>query len=256
MADNRERWAGRNTDKDSLRRRVWEQLETSGVGIEPIWSAISNFVGNEEAAHKLASLPFWKTAKVVKCNPDPPQIPVRLKALQDGKLLYTPVPELVLGYPFLLLDPEELKKKGVPFEVAAVSKGALEHGKPVQFSEMLPMDVLVVGSVAVTRAGGRTGKGGGFADLELGIFRELGTIAPGAPLVTTVHDIQVVGNEQIVMQEHDSPLDWIITPAEVIETRTQYTKPTGISWSQVQPDQFADIPFLKDLADKLQAASS
>lgn len=254
MSDNRERWAGRNTDKDSLRRRVWGELESRGVGIEPIWSAISNYIGAEIAAEKLASLPFWKTAKVVKCNPDPPQIPVRLKALQDGKLLYTPVPELVLGHPFLLLDPEELKKKGVPFEVAAVSKGAMEHGKPVQFSEMLPMDVLVVGSVAVTRAGGRTGKGGGFADLELGIFRELGTISPGAPLVTTVHDVQVVADQEILMQEHDSPLDWIVTPSEIIETRTKYSTPAGISWSQVQPDQFEDIPFLKDLAARLQAA--
>ena len=28
----------------------------------------------------------------LKCNPDPPQIPVRLRALYDGKLLFAPVP--------------------------------------------------------------------------------------------------------------------------------------------------------------------
>ena len=39
---------------------------------------------------------------------------------------------------------------------------------------MPKLDFGVVGCVAVTRRGGRTGKGGGFADLELGIFRELG----------------------------------------------------------------------------------
>ena len=41
------------------------------------------------------------------------------------------------------------------------------------------LDFVVVGCVAVTRAGGRTGKGGGFADLELGIFRELGKLGAG-----------------------------------------------------------------------------
>ncbi len=112
----------------------------------------------------------------MKCNPDPPQIPVRLRALYDGKLLYMPVPELVQGFPFVLLDPAELERKGISFELAATSQGAVEHGMPVEFEEMEPMDLVVVGCVAVTRAGGRTGKGGGFADLELGIFRELGTV--------------------------------------------------------------------------------
>ena len=39
---------------------------------------------------------------------------------------------------------------------------------------MEKLDFCVVGCVAVTRRGGRTGKGAGFADLEHGIFRELG----------------------------------------------------------------------------------
>ena len=248
---SQERWKGRNQSKDELRRSVWSELQNSGAGIEPIWSSIPNFQGAEAAAEKLASLPFWKSAKVVKSNPDAPQIPVRLKALQDGKLVYTPVPELVQDFPFLLLDPVELKKKGVSFEEAAVSSGALKHGKRVQFDEMLPMDICVVGCVAVTREGGRTGKGGGFADLELGIFREVGTIPAHAPIVTTVHSIQVVPNEDIVMMEHDSALHWIITPDEIIETNTKYPQPTGVAWDQVQPDQYRDVPFLVELRDKL-----
>jgi 5-formyltetrahydrofolate cyclo-ligase len=246
-----ERWKGRNTDKDTLRREVWSALETSKAGIEPIWSAIPNFFGAHTAAEKLATLPFWKSAKVVKCNPDAPQIPVRLKALQEGKLVYTPVPELVQDFPFLLLDPEELKKNGVSFEEAAVSSGALKHGKRVQFDEMLPMDVCVVGCVAVTREGGRTGKGGGFADLELGIFREVGTIPEHAPIVTTVHDVQVVENEKLIMLEHDSALHWIVTPNEIIETHTPYPQPTGVAWDLVQADQYRDVPFLNELRAKL-----
>ena len=86
----------------------------------------------------------------------------------------------------------------------------MAHGTRVEFSEMEPMDVCVVGSVAVTRAGGRTGKGGGFADLGLGLFRH-GTCNPGVtPVVSTVQPR--VADGDVVMEEHDTPLDLIVTP--------------------------------------------
>lgn len=245
------RWSGRNSDKDELRQSVWNALEKTKVGIGTLFDSIPDFVGADLAAERLSQLPFWKNAKVVKSNPDAPQIPVRYRALRDGKLLYMPVPELAKDYPFVLLDPAVLSKQGVPFEVAATLEGALKYGTPVQFREMLPMDVLVVGCVAVTRNGGRTGKGGGFADLELGIFREVNTIPQGAQIVTTVHALQVVPNEKLPMQGHDSPLDWIITAEEAIETKTPYPQPKGVAWDFVQPDQYRDIPFLTSLRQEL-----
>jgi 5-formyltetrahydrofolate cyclo-ligase len=255
MADEKDtqrgRWEGRNTTKDALRNEIWFSLEETGAGIGPAFSRIPNFAGAEEAAARLAELQIWKNAKVVKCNPDPPQIPVRLRALIDGKILYTPVPELVKDYPFVELDPEELQKRGIPFEAAAPSEGAMEHGRRVNFDEMKPFDIVVVGCVAVTRSGGRTGKGGGFADLELGIFREMGLVQPNTPILTTVHSSQVVEDDRIIMVPHDSALDWIITPEEVIETKTPYIQPHGVYWERVQPDQFRNIPFLANLREKL-----
>jgi 5-formyltetrahydrofolate cyclo-ligase len=245
------RWEGRNPDKDVLRSEVWSLLETQAASVGSAWSRIPNFVGAEQAAARLAELPIWKRARVVKANPDKPQIPVRLRALQDGKLLYTPVPELVKDFPFVLLDPQDLAKRGIPFEVVAVAAGAIEHGIKVRFQEMLPMDLVVVGCVAVTRQGGRTGKGGGFADLELGIFRELGLVKPDTPIVTTVHSLQVVDDERIQMLAHDSALDWIVTPDEVIETRTPYPQPERVNWADVRADQFEQIPFLLDLKESL-----
>ena len=245
------RWQGRNPDKDFVRTDVWSALETNAVAIGTPWSRIPNFVGADRAAARLAELEIWKRARIVKSNPDAPQIPVRQRALEDGKLVYTPAPELVADFPFVLLDPELLARHGVPFAEAAVSDGALRHGQPVQFQEMMPMDLIVVGCVAVTRRGGRMGKGGGFADLELGIFRELGLVPPTTPIITTVHPLQVVDDERVLMVAHDSPLDWIITPDEVIETRTQYPQPTGVNWDAVQPDQFRDIPFLVELRSAL-----
>ena len=114
------------------------------------------------------------------------------------------------------------------------------------------IDFIVVGCVAVTRAGGRTGKGGGFADLELGIFRELEKIADGAPIATTVHSSQVVDDRRLVMMPHDSALHFIATEKELIETRTPYAQPAGVDWDRVQPDQYENIPFLKELRSRLE----
>lgn len=250
------KWAGRNSAKDQLRHTIWTALEESGTGIGKIWDSIPNYVGAETAAERLSQLSIWQSAKVIKSNPDSPQIPVRYRALRDGKLLYMPVPELAKEFPFVLLDPTKLAEKNVSFAEAARIDGALKHGQRVQFSEMLPMDLLVVGCVAVGRDGGRTGKGGGFADLELGIFREVGTIPPHANLVTTVHDIQVVDDERLTLQRHDSPLDWIITPNEMIETHTKYPQPSGVYWDAVLEEQYEAIPFLRTLREQLEARKS
>lgn len=241
------RWSGRHQEKDALRNEIWGKLEATSAGVGPVYSRIPNYVQAHKAAERLAGLSIWQRAAIVKSNPDPAQAPVRLRALQDGKIVYAPVPELLESFPFVRLDPRELRDRGVAFENVIFSEGAIEIGEPVEFDEMQPFDLVVVGCVAVTRAGGRTGKGGGFADLELGIFRDFGLVHDGTPIVTTVHSIQVVDDERVVMVDHDTPLDWIITPDEAIETRTRYPTPGGVEWDAVQPDQFDGIPFLKEM---------
>ena len=92
MSEKTGRWAGRNSDKDAVRGAVWDALEDGGMAMGPTWSHIPNFIGADMAAWRLAQTEAWKRAKVVKCNPDPPQIPIRLRALYEGKMLYAPVP--------------------------------------------------------------------------------------------------------------------------------------------------------------------
>lgn len=251
------RWAGRNADKDRLRAEIWSNLESSDMNIGPVWSRISNWVGAEVAAKHLSDLEIWKRAKVVKCNPDPPQIPVRLRALHDGKLLYMPVPEFGTGeLPRVLLDPEKLERDGVQFELAATSQGAVGVGQKLMFEDMIPLDIAVCGCVAVTRSGGRTGKGGGFADLELGLFRDLGKITDATPIVTTVHSSMVVEDDRLPIMPHDSLLNWIVTEKEAMEARPAGHQPDGVVWDLVQPDQLDDIWFLKDLKAKILAGKA
>jgi 5-formyltetrahydrofolate cyclo-ligase len=245
-------WRGRNLDKDALRTHIWTALEQQGAGVGVVWSRIPNFVGSDRAAERLAGLAIWRRAHVVKCGPDTAQSPVRLRALRDDKRLYMPIPQLKEDLPFVLLDPAVLQQRGIPFEDVAHHQGATQHGQKIQFEDIEPLDLLVAGCVAVTRQGGRTGKGAGFADLEMGIMQALGLISLQTPIVTTIHPLQIVDDARVPMQPHDWPLDWIVTPDEAIETHTPYPRPTGILWDKVQPDQFRDIPVLSRLRDTLR----
>lgn len=253
MPEPQGRWAGRNPQKDVVRSRVWTSLEAAGVAVGPAWSMIPNFVGADIAAWRLAQTPEWKAAKTVKTNPDQAQMPIRLRALYEGKLLFAPVPYLTREFPYLRIDPGVMEAKGISFELAATAQGFVEHGERIGFEEVAPLDFCVVGSVAVTRSGARTGKGAGFADLETAIFRELAVISGDTPIATTVHSLQLVDGDAVVMQAHDSPLDFVATELELIATGNAEKRPGGVDWDRVQPDQYETIPFLSALRERMLA---
>ncbi len=245
------RWAGRNPEKDLIRHHVWSSLEADGVAVGPAWSMIPNFVGADLAAWHLAQTDEWKSARTVKTNPDHPQIPIRIRALYEGKTVYTPVPYLTREFPYLKLDPVALNRKGVSFELAATAEGFMEHGERVEFEQVEPLDFCVVGSVAVSRRGGRTGKGAGFADLETAIFRELQIVSDFTPMATSIHSSQLVDDARIVIESHDSPLDFIATERELIRSGNRSPRPNGVEWDKVREDQFENIPFLTELRDRM-----
>ena len=247
------RWAGRNPGKDVIRHAIWASLEQAGVNVGPAWSMIPNFSGADMAAFHLAQTPQWQAAKTVKTNPDHAQTPIRIRALYAGKTVFTPVPYLTKDFPYLRLDPARLEKMDISFELAATPQGFMEHGERLEFEEVDPLDFCVVGSVAVSRAGGRTGKGAGFADLETAIFRELGLVTATTPMATSVHSLQLVKDSAIVIESHDSPLDLVATESELIVTDNRMPRPMGVEWAKVRADQFETIPFLTRLRDRMQA---
>jgi 5-formyltetrahydrofolate cyclo-ligase len=152
---------------------------------------------------------------------------------------------------FVELTAEDLQQRNIPLEEAAIARKALSYGRLVSFEEMQAIDLVVVGCVAVTRNGGRTGKGAGFADLELAMLYEFELVQPDTPIVTTVHSLQIVEEERLPMQAHDWALNWIVTPDQVIETNTNYSRPAGLDWDTLRPEQFKQIPILRKLREQL-----
>ena len=232
--------------KQRIRERVWAVLEEERVARFPgARGRIPNFAGAEEAAERLAKLPEWRRATVVKANPDAPQLPVRARALAEGKRVYMAVPRLRARKPFLLLDPERLA--GSPQRVASI-RGAAAAGRPVEVEEMEPVDLVVCGTVAVNRTGIRVGKGGGYSDLELGLLVDAGLVTGETVIVTTIHPLQVL-DEDLPETDHDFRVDRIVTTEAVIKTGSR-RRPRGILWDHLDEEKIAAIPALAALADQ------
>ena len=232
-------------DKQHYRERVWRLFEQRGVARFPgVRGRIPNFTGAEAAADRLADLDEWHRAGVLKANPDSPQLPVRTRALKDGKVVFMAVPKLAEPRPFVLLDPARISGN---LRSAASIKGALKAGRPVLFAQMRRIDLVVCGSVAVNRAGVRIGKGGGYSDLEVALLTEAGLLDPDTVLATTVHDLQVV-DDDLPETDHDFRVDIIVTPNTVIRTAAPPDRrPRGIIWAHLDPDKIAGVPVLEEL---------
>jgi 5-formyltetrahydrofolate cyclo-ligase len=243
-------WIGYHQEKDKLRTEIWSLLKQQAASVGDPFGHIPNFVGAELAAEKLATLPIWEQAKTIKCNPDAAQIPVRMRALQEGKRLYMAVPRLTDDRCFVELTAEDLQRQNISIAESAIARKALTCGKLVSFAEMEPIDLVIVGCVAAGRNGGRTGKGAGFADLELAMLTEFGLVEIDTPIVTTVHPLQIVEDWRLPMQVHDWALNWIVTAEEVIETNTSFPRPTGLNWDSLRSEQWEQIPILRKLREQ------
>lgn len=232
-------------EKKRLREKIWSLMERKKIARFPfpLKGRIPNFVGAETAARRFAELSEFKKARVIKVNPDSPQRAVREAVLKAGKVLYVPTPRLKGG--FLQLDPVKLKGKE---RQASFKGGFLRYGKPVKLTEMEKVNLVVAGCVAADRAGAKVGKHGGYSDIEAATLYDLGLIGKTTPVATTVHDAQLVS--KVPFTPHDCPVDIIVTPTQVIRTKTKYKKP-HIIWGLVKP-RMAEIPLLIELQNILK----
>lgn len=200
--------------KEDVRMRIWRLMEEKGIATfpKPIFHRIPNFIGAEKAAQKLREVPEYKAAKVVFCNPDSPQRPLREIALKDGKIVVMATPRLKKG--FLLLNPKTIPKNRI-FETSTIH-GAFKHGQSIEPSKV-KIDLFIAGSVAVSLDGGRLGKGKGYSDQEYAILKNAGSLSSKTVVATTVHDVQIV--EEIPRDEWDVPVDVVVTPSKIIRIR-------------------------------------
>jgi len=230
----------RYKNKAEAREAVWQALVGRRAARPPlpVQGRIPNFVGARAAAERLLAHPAFSTVRVIKVNPDSAQRWVRQRALERGIAVLTPTPRLSAA--FRLLDPQRIPRKRYA-EAASLKRGG-RWGRDLALHELPKIDLIVMGSVAVTANGGRVGKGRGYADLEYGILRELGN--PRVPVATTVHPEQIVA--ACPMAAHDVPLSIIATPERLIVPRPRRA-PAGINWKQLSRKAIEEMPILAEL---------
>lgn len=236
--------------KADLRAEAWRAIEAAGAARFPgAEGRIPNFLGAEAAAERLRGTPAWQQAAAIKANPDSPQLPVRRRALEDGKVVFMAAPRLASPEPFFVLDPARLP---VPARRAASIGGASRHGRPVELDELEPVDLVVAGCVAVDTTGARLGKGGGFSDLEYALGWEAGLIGPRTVMATTVHEAQVLEPGRIPLGRHDFLLNLIVTPDRVIRPRrpAKGAQTPSILWEELTEEKIAAIPLLGRLRSR------
>lgn len=169
--------AGRFADKAAARQAVWDALVATKAARFPFptHGRIPNFAGAREAAERLLAHPIFTAVRCIKVNPDTPQRYVRETALERGIMVLVPTPRLKGG--FWKLDPTTIPPDKYA-EAATLEKGG-RWGRQAPLEALPRVDLIVTGSVAVTRDGRRCGKGHGYGDLEYAILRELPSASTG-----------------------------------------------------------------------------
>jgi len=231
-------------DKQSLREAVWDGLEASGAARFPFppHGRIPNVAGAEAAAERLAATDDWRDADVLKANPDAPQLPVRRRALREGKTVYMAVPRLATEEPFYELDPERLDESA--YDAAVTVSKVERYADTVAVEAVERVDLVVSGSVAVSERGARIGKGEGYSDLEWAVLAMADLVDDDTTVATTVHEKQV--REVPEPDAHDVPMDVVCTPERTIRTDTPYDRPAGVDATLLSDERVAEIPVLRD----------
>lgn len=241
--------------KRSLRVQTWKKIQDNkcGVGFNAIFNRIPGFVDSDKAAKLLSETEEFKKAQNIKVNIDRALHSVKLQTLLAGKILYLPATRdskalyLKVDVP---ADATDDQKK----EILNV-QDVQQHRTEITLDNKVKLDMVVIGSVVVSRDGYRIGRGNGFADQDIGLLTEIGSITPDTVIVTMVHDLQVVDSlPNELFQKYDTPVDLIVTPTEVIHVSKRLPRPAGIFWELLSERRLKIVPVLQVLKESQEQA--
>ncbi|XP_043267797.1 methenyltetrahydrofolate synthase domain-containing protein [Venturia canescens] len=241
----------KDVSKQAFRKKIWDHIKKNELADSQLslYSRIPNFEGAEEAAQRILQLDEFKRAKVIKINLDKPQEHVRLLALEANKEILVPIPRLKSGI-FLHVVPDPNTSKEDLKQMVA-KRDLQEFSKTIGLDSNIKVDLVVLGSVCVSRTGRRIGKGEGFADLEFGVLMKMGAVSSETTIVTTVHDCQIVDSlPDSLFEKYDVPVDVIVTPTQTLRVSERLKRPEGIYWEMLTQRRVKSMEILQQLQQK------
>ncbi|XP_073410981.1 methenyltetrahydrofolate synthase domain-containing protein isoform X1 [Dendrobates tinctorius] len=245
---------GSGCSKWDVRQKVWDYMEHSNLADfpRPVHHRIPNFKAAHRASRRLTALEVFSRAQEIKVDPDKPLEGVRLAALQANKTLLVPTPRLRTGLFNRITPPPGANKEAL--RICSTFQGVKDFSVPLGLDSAMQVDLVVVGSVAVSEKGWRIGKGEGFADMEFAMMVAMGAVTERTVVITVVHDCQVLDFPEDLLDDHDLTVDYILTPTRVITTGCTRPKPQGIIWSKISRDLMSKIPILRRLQEMERSA--
>lgn len=234
--------------KESIRQRIWSYMEANNIARfpRPVHHRIPNFEGAEKACTKVKQLKEYQIARTIKVNPDSPQKQIRFLILEDNKILLVPTPRLRNGLLNRITPPPNANKHTL--HICSTSEGVKQYSVRLGLNSNIKIDLVILGSVAVSPKGRRIGKGEGYADMEFAMMSTIGAVNSETIVVTVVHDCQVLDSiPDDLFGEHDVPVDIIVTPTRIIYCEPKLSKPDHIIWSLLSEEKIREIPILQEL---------
>ncbi|WP_220432219.1 5-formyltetrahydrofolate cyclo-ligase [Falsirhodobacter xinxiangensis] len=235
--------------KTEVRNRVWSELRKVAVPDSrfhfDFGEFIADFDGGEEAVARLIDHDYYRDAKLIFITPDNCLDRLRLRALQDGKIVLMTTYSIKRG--FWLLDPAKIDPS--LYLYASTLDGMERIGQPLTLMEIAtlpPVDFMVTGTGAINTEGVRFGKGHGFFDAEWGMLYQLQRITVATPAAAVVHDCQLL-TETLTPDVYDTVMDVVFTPTRTIPVAAPHKPTCGIVWDRLDPHMYETIPPLQEL---------
>ncbi|XP_049541772.1 uncharacterized protein LOC125955007 [Anopheles darlingi] len=209
----------------------------------------------EEAAQRLADTEEFKKANKIKVNIDLAQEAVKLQVLKANKTLFV-APSQKSEYLYAKIKPCDTNEIPIAQQKRIVKMlGAEDTFEELGLDQSEPLDMIVVGCVAVSEQGQRIGKGNGYVDLEIALLTEQGVITPQTVIATTVADAQVYETlPREIFKYYDFTVDLIVTPTRVIRVANRPSpRVVGIQWGLLSARRLEVVRVLKKLKEQLEA---
>ncbi|MGW8287483.1 MAG: 5-formyltetrahydrofolate cyclo-ligase [Desulfobulbales bacterium] len=223
------------TDKKSV-RSAWLK-KSRDIPSESKWGKV---------AQKLRGLQIYRDAATIFATLDRSLHQARINCLVDGKNLIMPAPSIREG--FYLLPSRSISFTDLPS--AVTFKGLLKHGqllKSLDIDKLFVM-LLLTGSMAIDREGGRVGDGNGFFDLCCALLQEYKGLHPNWAAMTFVQEEQIFP-KPLPQDPWDIQMGAAITQSSVHIFDQSPQKPS-IFWDMLSKDRIKRIDPLWKLYHK------
>jgi 5-formyltetrahydrofolate cyclo-ligase len=248
--------SGESGVRSETRERVWSDLrEVARPDSRFGWdfsSFIADYQGSDRGAERLLRRGDESGYDSWFVTPDNNLDPLRERLVERNTSFVMPTYGIRRG--FVQLTPGDVPDDQAAFAgtLDGVNRFANRISLERMESELPTLDCMITGASFLTIDGLRMGKGHGYFDLEWAMMREIDVVDEETEVVAAVHDVQVLEDVRgrDVAESHDTIVDVIVTPTDVIEIADPPEKPEGIRWELLDRERIDSMPPLKRLWER------